>query len=143
MDSYTWTHQYLLTDKNLHSSVLCRHWVLSWDRFIGIDSMRVKKILSVGMLWWWWLVVRFECRLLLLFKLCFDQYISWPSSSIKYTSIREETFILVFLSFMLILHCDMKQIFSMNGYKRFCLWLIFEIEKMKSKYHSSPLTFLN
>ena len=29
IDSCTWTHLFWLTNKDLHSSVLCRHWMLS------------------------------------------------------------------------------------------------------------------
>ena len=50
MDSYIWTHQCWLICKNLHTSDLCRHWMLSW----GLTK-RVKGIHAVSIPWWlWW-----------------------------------------------------------------------------------------
>ena len=43
MDYYTWSYQYWLIYKNIHSSQLCRHWMPSTGRWV---SERIKEMFA-------------------------------------------------------------------------------------------------
>ena len=54
MDTYTWTYQCWLTNKNLHTSPLYRHLMQSKDLPAAMDDRdRWREKES----WWWWLCV--------------------------------------------------------------------------------------